>query len=189
MWKWMDGTIAYYLGMRHHIREKAEVGAILGPHSTVQFDHWLPRYQVRNSLVVAYTDVTPSESVAYLCEDDRGRDFTNVYDKQTSVIQLSDVEDFTSGRARLLQCPDNHTTHDFLSCNVQSDCWARDQVTCHVPGLSSLPPMYLCARGTSRIAYSQVCDFRKDCPENSDEDFCVYPSCRHGEIQCGNKEV
>ncbi|KAL8613502.1 hypothetical protein ACOMHN_007545 [Nucella lapillus] len=44
-------------------------------------------------------------------------------------------------------------------------------------GVTSLSyPMFPCEDGITTVQHSMVCDFRQDCPDNSDESFCEHPS-------------
>ncbi|KAK7475462.1 hypothetical protein BaRGS_00033281, partial [Batillaria attramentaria] len=81
------------------------------------------------------------------------------------------------------QCPAGHVTHDFLACDAQSACWSRDD-----PSVSCLAPLFTCTNGFERVHYTFVCDYRPDCSDASDENFCVFPTCRMSEFSCGNKQ-
>ena len=103
-------------------------------------------------------------------------------------------------------CPSGHSTHAFLACDVQSACWADGDFlayrsgsdggwdvptssSCRAP-LTSLPPSFRCRTLGQRVPYSVVCDFRPDCLDASDEDFCTFPPCDpHSQFQCNNKQV
>lgn len=97
-------------------------------------------------------------------------------------------------------CPQGHTTHGFLACDVASSCWADNYVisseglgvaeaSCAAP-LTSLPPSFLCSNGRERVPYTLVCDHRRDCGDDSDEDFCLFPRCPAGsQLQCTNRQV
>ena len=90
-----------------------------------------------------------------------------------------------------LACPSGHVTHKFLSCDLQSTCWARlasSIIICESPSLP-LPPMYECANQFERVPYNLVCDHRPDCRDYSDENFCAFSECSGASFQCGNKQV
>ncbi|KAK7476239.1 hypothetical protein BaRGS_00032515, partial [Batillaria attramentaria] len=88
----------------------------------------------------------------------------------------------------VVHCPRGHVTHTFLACDVWSDCFTEDSdivsdmwgvpssASCPAP-LTSLPPFMSCDMGSQYVPYSLVCDFRKDCADGSDEEFCVFESC------------
>ena len=104
-----------------------------------------------------------------------------------------------------IRCPEDHLTHPAFACDVTSLCWASNDVAfsrdreswelpssalCPVVGLTSLPPSYACADGTEYVPYTLVCDFRQDCLDNSDEEFCVFPPCDIvSQFQCRSKQV
>ncbi|KAK7469714.1 hypothetical protein BaRGS_00036296, partial [Batillaria attramentaria] len=89
-------------------------------------------------------------------------------------------------------CPKNHTTHDYLACDVKSDCWGKGygpSYTCDAP-MTPLPPSLACASGMEFVPYTLVCDHRPDCGDSSDEAFCVFPTCDRlrGQTTCGDKQ-
>ena len=52
------------------------------------------------------------------------------------------------------------------------------------------PPMMSCDNGWERVSYTLVCDFRADCSDDSDEDFCTEETkLEPGYWDCGNKQV
>ena len=87
-------------------------------------------------------------------------------------------------------CPSGHVTHGFLSCDLQSLCWAHfaSTVVCESP-LLPVPPTLLCSNHAERVPYPLVCDHRPDCTDHSDENFCVFPDCLGPSFQCGGKQV
>ena len=95
-------------------------------------------------------------------------------------------------------CPSGHWTHEFLACDVLSACWRQDSFkpwsqnrrnmtsSCLFP----FTVMFTCTSGVGHVPYSLVCDHGQDCLDNSDEDFCVHPSCTEaGQFQCSNKQA
>ena len=137
-----------------------------------------------------------------LCEKD---DFSlektiSLDDEQTRFgIQLPVPSNSTVHLAQTL-CPSGHWTHEFLACDTQSACWQQDSVRqwtgsktrrnmtspCQFP----FSEMFTCTSGVGRVPYSLVCDHSQDCLDNSDEDFCVHPSCTNtGQFECTNKQV
>ncbi|KAK7488816.1 hypothetical protein BaRGS_00019951 [Batillaria attramentaria] len=83
-------------------------------------------------------------------------------------------------------CPKNHTTHNFLACDVKSDCWGNGygpSYTCDSQ-MTPLPPSLTCASGMEFVPYTLVCDHRPDCGDGSDEEFCVFPPCDRLLGQC-----
>ena len=104
-----------------------------------------------------------------------------------------------SSDRRFFVCPDRHFTHAFLACDVKSACVVRsppssssssdDACSADDAPLTPLPPALECANGVERVPYTLVCDHRPDCSDDSDEDFCVFPACRAGSLDCGDKQV
>ncbi|KAL8613524.1 hypothetical protein ACOMHN_007567 [Nucella lapillus] len=97
------------------------------------------------------------------------------------------------GMCVLFFCPSNHTIHVFLLCDPESHCRIQQIPTrfctffnttnqqsarmVNSAGVTSLSyPMFPCEEGTATVQHSMVCDFRQDCPDNSDESFCEHPS-------------
>ncbi|KAK7095196.1 hypothetical protein V1264_006640 [Littorina saxatilis] len=85
-------------------------------------------------------------------------------------------------------CPAGHLTLDFLACHVQGNCGVlkslqhcplspdsvdRPQKTNNVE-LTNVNAVssFRCKEANIAIPYSFVCDFRTDCKDGSDEDFC-----------------
>ena len=57
--------------------------------------------------------------------------------------------------------------------------------------LSSLcsDTLFTCDRNEERVPYTLVCDYRTDCSDGSDEEFCVYEPCGNFQFQCSNRQV
>ncbi|XP_025078627.1 G-protein coupled receptor GRL101-like [Pomacea canaliculata] len=88
-------------------------------------------------------------------------------------------------------CPMGHSTHDFLSCDATSACLVHTygSVTACLESVTSLPPFFTCNNGFESVPYTLVCDYRRDCDDNSDEDFCVFPPCDNLKAyDCGNQQ-
>lgn len=92
---------------------------------------------------------------------------------------------------RFIMCPLGHVTHQFLSCDAHSACWASEETShfeCHSP-LSPFPPMFICVNDLNRIPYTMVCDHQIDCTDSSDENICDFPDCSIDSFDCGLKDV
>ncbi|KAL8612179.1 hypothetical protein ACOMHN_018468 [Nucella lapillus] len=90
-----------------------------------------------------------------------------------------------------------HWTFTFLACDVDSHCWAGNDVTapawdspasswCEAP-VTSFPLYFVCEEVNQRVPFTLVCDAHADCFDGSDEDFCTYRQCPlEAYMQCGN---
>ena len=105
-------------------------------------------------------------------------------------VQLTDVT--SQPGSKLVECPSGHVTHDFLACDLKSNCFVHDvssSFSCQTLFVS-FPPHFACADGTGYVPYSLVCDYRQDCRDNSDEGFCVVRPCvLAGMFECDNGQV
>ena len=102
----------------------------------------------------------------------------------------------------MVVCPSRHVTRDYLACDEQSSCVTNDKLeyckmittatafdTTDDGELSSEDsqfqrelmglevPMFRCERSGVAISYTMVCDYERQCFDNSDESFCVYDKC------------
>ena len=105
-------------------------------------------------------------------------------------IQLTKLQNFT-GNVNVTVCPSGHVTHNFLSCDSSSACWASylaGAQSCRVD-LSPSPPSFSCLQEASQVSYSLVCDYREDCSDGSDEIFCEFPQCGEEMYRCINSQV
>ena len=85
----------------------------------------------------------------------------------------------------MVQCPSDHVTRDFLSCDAQGQCGAKESVTsCHSQNVTI--PMFVCERSHESLHYTLVCDHIQHCADNTDEDFCQYSSCPTSSGGCKN---
>ncbi|KAK7453174.1 hypothetical protein BaRGS_00039657, partial [Batillaria attramentaria] len=98
--------------------------------------------------------------------------------KPATIVVLQQVS--TSWRRpQLVQCPLHHTTLLFLACDPHTACWGTGYgsvYTCRLP-VTPLPPSFTCVNQQERVPYTLVCDYRTDCSDGSDEEFCVFPPC------------
>ena len=125
----------------------------------------------------------------YLCEFPPGPSYYASLRKTFEDIRLEPVS--VPLRTPSVVCPGGHQTHDFLACDVQSDCWANKDVVLQTSPEAVTTPTsawcntsvtadelyFQCSSTNERIPFTLVCDFRKDCFDGSDEDFCVHPPC------------
>ena len=142
-----------------------------------------------------------SQGRSALCERDESSEMATSQNDapRRPGIQVPVPSDSTVDLAQT-DCPSGHWTHEFLACDTQSACWQQDNVRqwrgsktrrnmtspCQFP----FSEMFTCTSGVGRVPYSLVCDHGQDCLDNSDEDFCVHPSCTNtGQFECNNRQV
>ena len=102
---------------------------------------------------------------------------------------------FQQRNQAFVTCTDGHVTHRFLSCDPQSHCGGKicffvnetmkvsNELIAAQHSLETIA-MYSCTSGDTEVSYSLLCDFRRDCADNSDESFCHHPTCT--EFACSN---
>ncbi|KAK7483027.1 hypothetical protein BaRGS_00025690, partial [Batillaria attramentaria] len=168
MWMWSDRTLAYSVDIDYaNLQELFEYGCgFISPE--------LPR-QLRATLC------SISGAKHFVCE---------------MVVEEEEVpsprESVTSPDLRLsrftrlpvIGCPGGHMTHDFLSCDLNSACGGEGRSkTCNVPAKydaisdDDRPDvvtvgLFMCDDDETTLPYTLVCDYRSDCPDRSDQDFC-----------------
>ncbi|PVD28741.1 hypothetical protein C0Q70_11335 [Pomacea canaliculata] len=110
---------------------------------------------------------------------------------QMSIIipPINNKNIFNSNNNLYVSCPRGHFTFNFLSCDEASQCGAQ-RLSLHCQTwldnkVSVVTAMFECFDRSSTLPYSLVCDFRPDCPDGSDENFCTRdPDCDG--FQCRN---
>ena len=166
--QWADSSIAYYAWYRpSHNRDKF-CGVIL---------------RVSGRILIDISSCLRKSRSHYLCEYD-----VDVDESEESLRQIALYRNTTENlTVDYVTCLGDHVTHSFLSCDVQSACWARQSGAlnmrdipsfswCSAP-LTSLPPLFTCSSSVQLVPYTLVCDTRHDCLDLSDEDFCVHMPC------------
>ena len=115
-------------------------------------------------------------------------------------IQLSKPTLSSGKNITKIVCPSDHWTREFLACDVRSACeqtenyvrYSKISTNGSLPSLclSFFSTLFACRTGVERVSYSLVCDHSQDCPDASDEDFCVHPPCSISkQFECVNKQV
>ncbi|KAK7112910.1 hypothetical protein V1264_012285 [Littorina saxatilis] len=125
------------------------------------------------------SDVSCDEkaSAAFFCEMKSGE--TTVGSSNVTILLPTQTDNKTF-QEHFSKCAYNHTTHDFLACDVDANCSAVDfasSVTCSNNKFSPPVPFFHCKSTLHRIPYTLVCDHRADCCDSSDEDFCQFSPC------------
>ena len=103
----------------------------------------------------------------------------------------------------LVVCRTGHFTHCFLTVDRKASCWEHgdifdrggitskedESLSPCLHTMTLLRVHFECVSGSERLPYTLVCDRRQDCWDNSDEEFCVFPSCTEGgPQQCPGKQ-
>ncbi|KAL8591972.1 hypothetical protein ACOMHN_020450 [Nucella lapillus] len=175
VFQWFDGCIAYNMRTSLH-QDESGCGLLF----------------VNSNVIILLSQVKCDGSLhtTFLCQLDKVEAETS----NTNVGTLNSInklflENWTYG-VSVTECPAGHVTHAFLACDKASYCWsskASDSRSCSPP-LTPLPPSFVCNNGVQQVPYSLVCDYRADCGDQSDEDFCHFPACQRSDFQCGGKQ-
>ena len=95
-----------------------------------------------------------------------------------------DIND-TVWKVSMVQCPSGHVTRDFLSCDTQGQCGAKEFMTsCHSENVTV--SMFVCEYSHETLHYTLVCDRIQHCADNTDEDFCQFSPCSASSFRCQN---
>ena len=193
-YRWVDGTVAYGMGIdvpkQGSGLTNAPVVFLGGICSSIS------RYYRSSTEVMlkALTCIMPV-SRYYVCETqfrtNHGKVSFPAAKNVSKILQKTNVS--------LVPCPGNHATHDFLSCDPDSHCGAsfytstcivvHNDVTSRGTATDkdvSTTETFPCSGSGKAVHYSLVCDFRNDCPDGSDETFCVRQQADCDEFRCTN---
>ena len=122
--------------------------------------------------------------IFYLCE----KDIVNSTTRKKSHLHLPSLN--TNVKELMppaFPCQAGHFTHCFLAIDRRASCLERASSFLQEPavfhkdlcsrGVTLMPYHFVCSRNWEYLSYTLVCDRHQDCWDNSDEDFCVFPSC------------
>ncbi|KAL8582328.1 hypothetical protein ACOMHN_037085 [Nucella lapillus] len=163
-WFWSDNTLAVYLPFK--------LANVESPYCAIFDDKILDTISC-NSIVNA----------AVLCET------TSTSDHAVNDTDVTVVTSSTWMMDNMTTCRHGHTTHTFLACDISTNCSAmsQDEVLPCSNGFSPPVPFFTCRNQMGRVPYTLVCDFRSDCCDGSDEDFCQLPTCgSRREFECSD---
>ena len=203
---WADSTLAHVLhtvhgvNTRYHISYDNKCGLLSYHPSSVTHGQYKRGASSWFHGIILVDCIHDKRTKNFLCQFD---DPTNRTARLEITSPMSEVLSSTKRwDSNYTACPSRHVTHSFLACDERSVCWAHDTasfsserdswdlpsyLSCPVPGVTSLPPSFACVKGSSRVPYTFVCDYRKDCEDDSDEDFCQFAACpTKRPLQCGN---
>ncbi|KAL8582680.1 hypothetical protein ACOMHN_050423 [Nucella lapillus] len=90
----------------------------------------------------------------------------------------------------MVTCPLQHVTHGALACDASSGCQRLERGGHWYSGHCSVPrappqPYFYCRGAGQFLSYQLLCDFRRDCADGGDEDFCLHPEHRTHAFACG----
>ena len=186
MWHWMDGTVALYVNIskQNNLIITESVG-------TFHFDYLDFHSFSRKG----------GDCIGYICESTSSEEKSTPY-KRVDFPKVDTAENLDAIlNFSLVKCPERHVTRDFLSCDPHARCRVdRPAITCPLQsdrdrlstdfGKHSSPafatdiqtnlqyvPMFVCDNKRATISYSLVCDFKEECDDQSDEDFCLPLVC------------
>ena len=104
---------------------------------------------------------------------------------QSLSLSLSERDDM------MVTCPAGHATRCLMAVDSNTACLKHDEVFGMGAALRPQDPTlssclgtlkaafanFMCVGSGDPLPYTLVCDHRKDCMDNSDEEFCVFPPC------------
>ena len=138
------------------------------------------------------------QNIYFICE--RPAQFRGIFSAHTVADFFSHQQlkqTFQQPNHPMVVCPRGHVAHAFLSCDIKSHCgqstcfFTKDTRTWNVTEIKftdwrsiEVVAMYSCSNSERQVSYSLLCDFRQDCDDNSDENFCHHPVCK--EFSCQN---
>ena len=125
----------------------------------------------------------------FICEEPKKNityDTIKVTRLNTSFDSENDSHVELYSENNIVFCEKKHTTKDFLSCEIESDCDVSEAQTVCYTGVLQVPMFQCGGSGLHTVHYTHVCDFAQHCPNDHDEEICEYPSCKIGEMSCGN---
>ena len=199
MLQWDDGTIAHYT--RHTFDNRATQRNSCGSMTSA------------DGITMAYCSSSKQRlSTAALCQVPLLGSHSQRGAGPEAFIQLERPRERPTSASTVL-CPLGHWTLDFLASDAQSSCRSGrgdDSLAVNgdsepaghgpddaggIPGpsdvaVTSLPVSFACGSGSRVVPFSLLCDHRRDCQDNSDEDFCVFPRCSvYTQFACTSLQV
>ena len=167
LWQWVDGRTAIFFNMT-------------GRKSPPQCAHFSPE-----SGKFEPKDCRSAYDVDIVCEILK-RNSKTVNKAEAGLLSSVSIDpDKVVWNVRVVQCPSGHVTRDFLSCDIQGQCGAREYMTsCHSGSVTIA--MFVCERSRESVHYTLVCDHIQHCEDNTDEGFCQFSPCPMSLFQCQN---
>ncbi|KAL8597276.1 hypothetical protein ACOMHN_051587 [Nucella lapillus] len=156
-WLWSDNTLAVYLPLTFSQVAAPYCGALRGSNFTL-------------------VSCKQNLQAAFLCEMSKAGGEAG---RGTGGTAVSMPSPSSWGLDNMTSCRHNHTAHTFLACDVTTNCSvaSQEEIPKCINAFSPPVPFFTCRNQMGRVPYSLVCDFRSDCCDGSDEDFCHFPAC------------
>ena len=178
--EWLDGTTQFYNHLEFLLLDESKNIAII--HSPDYEGHGLQRADN-----MGYLDK------AVLCEAFSNKEnpsngqfpLINKANEGHTPVNVPRPGDLSA--VPFIACPAGHLTHSFLACEAKSACYKQGNAC--LSHLTHIPPLFTCASEIEHVPYTFVCNFRSDCSDDTDENFCVTRKCGLLEFHCGTKQV
>ena len=160
MWQWSDESLAYFVHLRG---EHVFPSCAALPWGWDNYSRTFPCDEATNA--------------DFICEYESKKAVAAPRELRLPVLENEEEDNYGFRNVTVVQCPEGHLTHDFLSCDPSTRCRKTQYVsTCHTSRGGSVPT-FACENGLRMFPFTLVCDHRPDCLDNSDEEFCVHEQC------------
>ena len=167
LWQWVDGRTAFLIN---------PIGSVYPPKCA----YYKPKEELFEP-----TDCQRAMKADFVCEFDKeNTELLNETELDFSSSASIDPDD-TVWNVRAVQCSSGHMTRDFLACDVEGQCRAKESTTSCYLGSVTIP-MFLCERSEAALHYTLVCDHIQHCEDNTDENFCHFSPCPFAWYRCRN---
>ena len=168
---WVNNIVAYNA---HYTTDVSASKVFCG---TIMREHY-----DKISVVFACQSYAFQQTVWPLCEVSTFRE-----DKQLRKVRLT-YPGKRNFPVSLVMCSSTQFTLSFLPCDSSSgDAFLSSDVSSGFPQrfVHHDVPLFQCSKSVQYVSYTFLCDHRKDCADNSDEDFCQFPPCSgNTPLQC-----
>ena len=187
-WRWVDNTFAYFAP-----KMKMSSDRQLACHSFFADGFVLIAKFVHEALTLSYTCEHKLDNHSFVPSNLPEALPNGIKADHRNVTQ----EVQHKFRSPLTVCPGGYVTHDFLKCDLQAACLAKqfelhcplDSTATGGPGLrTEQVRMFICDNLIHTLPYTLVCNFSPDCLDGSDETFCQHghTTCDQSQHQCAS---
>ena len=183
-WRWVDNTIAYFAPKMMMSSDRQ-----MGCHSFLADGFVLCANVIHETLTLSYTCEHKFVNQSFVPSNLREAIPNAIKAEHTNLTQ---EELQPKSHRPLTVCPGGYVTHDFLKCDLQAACLAKqfelhcplDSTATGGPGLrTEQVRMFVCDNLIHTLPYTLVCNFSPDCLDGSDETFC-----QHGHTMCDQSQ-